>query len=191
VAEDTGTAVVDPTATEIKYGGEPPALFNHCRDVWQAMDKEARRQPIDGTPVYCWEGFTTKLFSKLRLSVPYYSSVLDALTKMGSIRQLRRGGGGSPSLWEIGPEPTARAWNQCELTDYFRDKRNGGAKEQSANQRVRDLNERVTDLENEVKELKGIVIQLATAAGLTNTEPQGGLFNPEPQPAVVVDPDGD
>lgn len=54
-----------------------------------------------------WEGFLTRFITEeLHLSVPYYSSVTQALKRMGCIRQLRRGGGTSPSQWELITEPT-------------------------------------------------------------------------------------
>ena len=64
-----------------------------------------------------YEGFLTSLITgKLNLSVPYYTSVMKALKRMGCVRQLRRGGGNSASQWELITEPTIEAFeNQREI----------------------------------------------------------------------------
>jgi hypothetical protein len=54
----------------------------------------------------------TKLVCEdLGLAVPYYTAVTRKLKDMGCIRQLKRGGGSSPSQWELIREPTADLWN--------------------------------------------------------------------------------
>lgn len=70
----------------------------------------------DGVPnrgtMIVWEGFLTRFITEeLHLSVPYYSSVTQGLKRMGCIRQLRRGGGSSPSQWELKHEPTEELFN--------------------------------------------------------------------------------
>ena len=104
-----------------------PAMFNHCRQVYEEMLGTAREYWADsgtGDPrpllvedhpeppyqgavtVRVWEGFLTKLVNeKLRFSTPYFSHVRNNLIAMGCIRQLQRGGGSSPSRWELLCEP--------------------------------------------------------------------------------------
>jgi hypothetical protein len=85
------------------WDGAITTLFTHCQNVYHRMESQAR--PTGGMLVY--EGMLTKLItSELNLSVPYYTSVLKALKRMGCLRQIRRGGGSSPSQWELLREPT-------------------------------------------------------------------------------------
>lgn len=88
-----------------------PALYHHCAKVFQALKDNAKvHQEDDGeggvVNILVWEGFLTKMFGDLDLSVPYYTKCTQALKNMGCIRQLRRGGGNSPSQWEIIQSPT-------------------------------------------------------------------------------------
>ncbi len=58
-----------------------------------------------------YEGMLTKLITvELNLSVPYYTSILRALKRMGCVRQIRRGGGTSASQWELICPPTEEAF---------------------------------------------------------------------------------
>jgi hypothetical protein len=163
-----------------------PTLYRHCQEVYAAMEKEARRQPIvangettDMEFGMVWEGMTTKLFQRLRLAVPYFSSVTGALKDMGCIQQLRRGGGGSPSQWLIIQAPTEELWNSKNLTEVTKQNRNGGKKKQAITQREKDLNERVTELEAQVKELREVLFALYNEQGMGSepvpptTDPQG------------------
>ena len=85
-----------------------PALFIHCVKTYKAMLSEAlTRKDDQGEEIIVWEGmFTALITQKLHLSVPFFSSVRKALIEMGCIRQLRRGGGTAPSVWELITEPT-------------------------------------------------------------------------------------
>jgi hypothetical protein len=100
-----------------------PAMFNHCRLVYEAMESEAHHYWADSgsgdpTPVMVadhpeppyegavqivvWQGFLTKLVNtRLQFSTPYFSHVRNNLIAMGCIKQLQRGGGSSPSRWEL------------------------------------------------------------------------------------------
>jgi hypothetical protein len=59
-------------------------------------------QSVEGV----YRGHLTKLFTKLHLSTPYYSMVTKQLKAMGCIEQLRRGGGGAESEWQLIAAPT-------------------------------------------------------------------------------------
>lgn len=92
----------------------PPALFQHCCTVFQAMRVAAVPHQI-GTPgdpnkkarhALVYQGHTTRLFRELNLPSPYYTSILTALQKMGCIKQLSRGGGSAVSRWELIDDPT-------------------------------------------------------------------------------------
>lgn len=78
--------------------------------LYDQKDAEAISGVVDDSSpnvMVVWEGFLTRFITEeMHLSVPYYSSVTLALKRMGCIRQLRRGGGSSPSQWELITEPT-------------------------------------------------------------------------------------
>src|ERR1700746_4209559 len=83
----------------------PPRLFEHCLSVCAAMKSQAAPTTIEGQHALVYEGFLTRLFSELQLATPYYTSVMQRLRKMGCVRQLSRGGGNSPSRWELIKDP--------------------------------------------------------------------------------------
>lgn len=105
----------------------PPALFDHCVNTYKAMldsaksvttgdDGEDVELSDDRLPnsIIVYEGFLTHLVTvELRLSVPYYTSIRKKLMEMGCIRQLKRGGGNSPSQWELIFEPTLEAFTKA------------------------------------------------------------------------------
>jgi hypothetical protein len=83
----------------------PPRLFEHCSTVYEAMKKVSEPGKIEGRSALVYEGFITQLFQELRLATPYYTEVLKRLKAMHCVRQIARGGGSSPSRWEIVREP--------------------------------------------------------------------------------------
>lgn len=93
--------------------------------------------------VMVWEGMFTKLITvQCRLAVPQYSKVRSALLRMGCIKQLRRGGGGSPSQYELIYEPTYEAFmNQIEPKVPVQ------TKESQVDDLILNLNTRVAELE--------------------------------------------
>lgn len=102
-----------PKKTGPKVDGIPdddptPALYIHCETTYKALLAGAQSRTDDqGNEILVWEGmFTALITNKLNLSVPYYTKIRKALLEMGCIRQLRRGGGTAPSLWELIQEPT-------------------------------------------------------------------------------------
>lgn len=91
--------------------GTLPVLYQHCLAVYEAMlQSSAKTTTIDGgvkQEAVVYEGFLTKLVTEqIHLSVPYYTSVMRALKKMGCCSQVRRGGSTSPSQWRLFHEPT-------------------------------------------------------------------------------------
>jgi hypothetical protein len=103
-----------------------PALFEHCQKVYSAMLKEAKGHSIgpydegdpnqDSTPktMVIYEGHLTALVAAIPLSGPYYTHCMNALKGMGCVKQIRRGGGSSPSQWEMLTEPTKDMFLQLE-----------------------------------------------------------------------------
>lgn len=91
--------------------GALPVLFSHSKDVYEAMlrtsSKQGYKEGGEDKEAVVYEGFLTKLVTEeLRLAVPYYTTIMTALKKMGCARQLRRGGSTSPSQWVLYHEPT-------------------------------------------------------------------------------------
>lgn len=97
----------------------PAAMFLHCSAVYEKMLSRSSRVQADGqTQMIVYEGMLTRLVvEELGLPVPYYTKIRTSLISMGCIRQLKRGGGTSPSQWEIITEPNITLWEQIETTD--------------------------------------------------------------------------
>lgn len=83
-----------------------PQVFQHCRTVYDAMRADARIRDDSEGRFIVWEGFLTKLVEGVGLAMPYYTEVRKHLIRMGCLRQLRRGGGSTPSQWEVIRRPT-------------------------------------------------------------------------------------
>jgi hypothetical protein len=95
----------------------PPKLLEHCSAVFEKMKSEAKPRTVEGDHALVYEGFLTHLITQdLHLATPYYTSVMNRLKKMGCVRQLSRGGGPSPSIWELITEPTLDAFEAAEAT---------------------------------------------------------------------------
>jgi len=134
-----------------------PVLYSHCKDVYNAMLRQSSKQTYvengETKEAIVYEGFLTKLITEdLHLSVPYYTSIRNALKKMGCVRQLRRGGSTSPSQWQLYHEPTE---------ELFITKAQGKRKTGSpysnrldvAENSIQALNNRVNTLENALRKL--------------------------------------
>jgi hypothetical protein len=136
-----------------------PALYQHCCDVFDTMKKAAQPAEYEGRQILMYEGHTTKMFEDLRLSVPYYSSVMTALKTMGCVIQLQRGGGGSKSKWAILTRPTEEGFfaykgkrqTKASKEDQWR---------QSMVQMLNDLRNRVDYLERNTGIGKDKVVNL-------------------------------
>jgi hypothetical protein len=137
----------------------PPTLFEHCVRTYRAMLEDATRIEVqpdeeDGPEirgkeyVIVYEGFFTALITqKLSYSSPYYSSIKNALIRMGCIRQLRRGGSSTPSQWELIWEPTYEAFAKQEDKDKKPNPSKAKDIEGQLRQQVNTLSQRVAALE--------------------------------------------
>lgn len=138
------------------HSGEAPVtLYLHCQKVYEAMLQKATRvqtqavEPMDEDSwMIVYEGALTRLITiDLNLSVPYYTSVTQALKGMGCIRQLRRGGSSTLSQWEMITEPTEEAFSNQQPS-----KRKGGiGKYAMLEQRVADQGKRIDKLEQALR----------------------------------------
>lgn len=116
-----------------------PALFGHTTRVYNAM-LDSAAEGIGTEVVY--RGHLTRVFQELGLSVPYYTSVMQALKQMGCVEQIRRGGGGGESEWSLFKPPTP---------DLFTAKMPTPRRRQTvadmAAQRAQDAHDRLNNLE--------------------------------------------
>jgi hypothetical protein len=135
-----------------------PALYEHCVRAYKAMLAESK-VVLDGSNVseesgfagqmVVYEGFMTRLIvDQLSLSVPYYTSVRQALINMGCIKQLRRGGGTSPSQWEMIKDPTVEAFMKQRPDKKPKQTRDSMLQDQilAVANRVNELEDIVNDL---------------------------------------------
>lgn len=152
--------------------GLPPALYEHCVRTYEAMLAQAKTLTVTSkgveledrsvdpdedttaSEIIVYEGFLTQLITgKLNLSVPYYTSITRALVRMGCIRQMRRGGGASPSQWELIYQPTEKAFY-----DTHPKKAPKQTKDEAHAEQIRNLAQRVTDLEQWQKQVNASLI---------------------------------
>lgn len=132
-----------------------PALYEHSVNVFNAMREQAQVDQLTTGAAeegLVYEGFLTKLITEeVGLSVPYYTSVMRHLRRMGCVTQLRRGGSSTPSRWQLLEEPT--------LDRFLSDQDRSSTKVQRKSrldrieQRNNDMVSRVNDLEGQVDDL--------------------------------------
>src|SRR5690349_17646501 len=134
-----------------------PVMFDHCQRVYQVMSNEAQVKEVEGgVKMGVWEGFLTRLIQeRLGLAVPYYSSIRGHLTRMNCIRQMRRGGGNSPSQWEMLKPPTKELFANAEATGNVRQRQR-----ESHTQQIADLTRRVSKLEKNEQTLISTIVEL-------------------------------
>jgi hypothetical protein len=120
-----------------------PILYDHCCRLYKLMLQQARMEVVDEEQVVLWEGALTRLIKDdLNYSVPYYTHLTGALKRMGCIRQLRRGGSTSPSLWQLLREPTEEAFKHAEEL-----RKPGKRPQDVTDQRLKDMNDRLLVVE--------------------------------------------
>jgi hypothetical protein len=136
----------------------PPQAFRHCEDVYKAMRKASTIVEEEGQRWLIWEGRLTKLINEeLGLPTPYYTAIRSSLARMGCIRQVQRGGGTSPSKWEIIKAPTLDAYKNAQPEAESKPQ----GRLAQAEQRISDLLRRVELLEEGQKLLVSAYNSLA------------------------------
>lgn len=125
-----------------------PALYGHCVKAYKVMESEAYEAGLDADAKLVWEGHLTRLVSgQLNLSTPYYTGVTRALRSMGCIRQLRRGGGSTESMWELVKPPTEELWAGLSAKNSTIYTSRPTSKVRQSEQLIRDLQQRVARIE--------------------------------------------
>ena len=143
-----------------------PALFHHCEDTYHEMLYQAKPEVLDGSDeeVMVYEGFLTELITnKLNLSVPYYTSITQALKKMGCARQLRRGGSNTQSQWLLIKEPTPEAFHKAGVKGPTRTKYATQKDVQMLEQQIVGLVSRVGVLESTTDALLSVASEAESA----------------------------
>lgn len=137
------------TTNEIVAAEAPPALFLHCQTVWGLMENESKVVDSGDGVVCIWEGSLTKLvIQQANLSLPLYSQVTKRLKSMNCVVQLRRGGGMTPSVWQLLKEPNYDDYVNC---DHERENKPAKANELAQlSQRLSDVNGRTETLEEQM-----------------------------------------
>lgn len=123
----------------------PPAQYDHCVTIYNAMLAEARTEEVEGQMVLVWEGFLTEVFQKQGLPQPYYTTVMHKLKAMECVIQLKRGGGGGTSIWALLKEPTEEEF----MAAPERSKSNPSVSDQKE-QLLRDTIKAVQHLQSEI-----------------------------------------
>jgi hypothetical protein len=124
----------------------PPTLLQHCEVVYNAMLDRASSVKEGNVELVVYEGALTNLVIKeLEFPNPYYTSLTRALAGMGCVRQLRRGGGGHPSQWELLTKPTLELWQAWEASLVDKE-----AEQDPTQQQLADLNRRLLAVEQAI-----------------------------------------
>lgn len=124
----------------------PVAVFRHAVTVYEEMEAQAKGVTSEGLEMLVYEGKLVELVTDTcKLSVPYYTKVTQALKGMGCCRQLRRGGGNSPSQWELIQSPTHELFEA-----YTSDVEPEEIVEYATAQQLRDVSTRLARLEKAI-----------------------------------------
>lgn len=129
-------------------GSAPIALFGHMKTVYDEMVAQANIVHSEDVDMLIYEGKLTELVTDhCGLPVPQYTRVTQALKGMSCAKQLRRGGGNSPSQWLLIEEPTIEAFDVYIESLVSKDQKEP---EYATIQSITDLNNRVQRLEKAI-----------------------------------------
>ena len=87
-----------------------PKLYDHCVEVYDAMDARASVH-VPGTTDRVYNGYLTPLFESLGLGLSTYTPVMRRLTDMDCVAQVWRGSRSRPSAWKMLRRPTPELFN--------------------------------------------------------------------------------
>jgi hypothetical protein len=126
------------------------AQFDHCVKIYNAMHERAKTEVITDSEgneqsVLVYTGHLTRLFQQLMMAVPYYTSIMSTLKRLGCVEQIRRGGGSAPSKWALIGEPTEEAFNSLKPRS-----RKSASRVDAQQQQINDMNRRLLAVEQAV-----------------------------------------
>jgi hypothetical protein len=132
----------------------PPALFTHCCTVFEKMRQQSKPMKVEGQATLVYEGYLTRLFNELDMATPYYTTVMRCLKAMNCVKQLSRGGGSSPSRWELVNDPDFDVFDVIEQKRLRTNTQMGQVKDTTAihTKRINELEDRVRMLEGRLSE---------------------------------------
>lgn len=131
-------------------------VFDHCVRVYAEMEEQSRVENTPSDEVWLvYEGYLTKLFASLQLSVPYYTKVMDVLKAMGCLEQIRRGGGNATSRWRL-----VRAPEEDSFNSFVSMKRVGKGRLAQCEQEIRSAHKRIADLTNRIERVEALASML-------------------------------
>jgi hypothetical protein len=111
------------------------------------MRQESKPQKVEGVPTLVYEGYLTRLFGELEMATPYYTTVMRCLKAMNCVRQLSRGGGSSPSRWELVNDPDFDTFDLIEQKRLKTNTKLGQVQDSTA-----ILTKRVNELEQKLNQ---------------------------------------
>ena len=122
------------------------AMFEHSQRFYTALEKESVPVSNGDDGERYFSGHTTKIFQALGLPSPYYGRLMDYLTAMGCITQVKRGSRSSLSEIVLHRQPTQEAFLGIDI-EALEDKKDvRKTQEQIRDHRIRDLMGQVADL---------------------------------------------
>lgn len=122
---------------------DQPRMLDHILAVYDYMDEHSIDK--NGDPIY--EGKTTEIIRVLGLSNNYYTPIFRYLTGGNYVTQIRRGGGGATSIYQLNGRPDPDDFDEL-LTKT-------GAQNTKASKALQS----VAAMRQEVSRLAGIVEQ--------------------------------
>jgi len=148
--DNEGTSPASEQSLDLSNEGKP-VMFAHAERVYGYMDERAENR-FEGR---LWIGRTVEAFEEAVGTRGPYSMVMNRLQAMGCIERLKRGGGGTGTIWRIVKQPSLTDWELSVNPSSPRKKDHAKV----ANQ-VHDLLERVQILETQVSALNVVLTQL-------------------------------
>ena len=93
------------------------ALIRHSITVYQALDKAAKDEVIDGDTYRIYRGHVSKLYHDTGVGQTYYTDVFDQLDRQGCITMMQRGGRNVQSVIVLHRPPTEEGYEPRRRRD--------------------------------------------------------------------------
>ena len=143
---------------------EQPRMLDHILAVYDYMEEHSIDK--NGDPIY--EGKTTEIIRVLGLSNNYYTPIFRYLNGGNYITQIRRGGGGTTSMYQLNGRPDPDDFDDILLKTGAQNTRTS-----KALQTVAGLKQEVARLRGIVDQHTKILVTMQTAVINLNTQVNG------------------